>query len=59
MVREARANANPVKFHAERYDDEDRDALKNASQVRNHVTQYDDKGATKKALKSVANKQAK
>ena len=31
----------------------------NADPVRNHVAQYDDNDATKKALKSVANKQAK
>jgi hypothetical protein len=47
----ARANATPVKCHAEQYDDVHRDADRNA--------QYDDKDATKKALKSVANKQSK
>ena len=55
------ANANPVKFHAERYDEADRDADRNAlkNTNKNHVAQYDDDTATKKALKSVANKQAK
>ena len=33
--------------------------LANADPVRNHVAQYDDNDATKKTLKSVANKQAK
>ena len=56
-----RVNANAVKSHAKRYDDvhrdADRDALKNVN--KNHIAQYDDdKGAIKKALKSVANKQA-
>ena len=56
-----RVNANQVKFHAERYDEADRDADRNAlkNTNKNHVVQYDDDTATKKALKSVANKQAK
>jgi hypothetical protein len=51
LARVVRANATPVKSHAEQYDDVHRDAHRSA--------QYDDSDATKKALKSVANKQTK